>query len=98
VIRDAAIEQELRQVLWACFEYWKNEVGASPQEQLICYSWVRDLYLERFGADFHQSKLGALEALGLLAKQESSRGGHRAYYRLVNPSQAHELLRGWQLV
>lgn len=98
MIRNSEMDQDLRRVLCACYEYWRDEVEVSPLERFICYSWVRDLYKRRYGDDFHQAKLGKLVALGLLEKQESSRGGDRAYYRLVNPSQIYELLHGWQLV
>jgi hypothetical protein len=48
----------------------------------FCYAWLEDSFKERGVAPWH---LKELAKRGLLARVVSSRGGHRAYYRL-NPT------------
>ncbi len=69
---------ELQRVLMACLDY------GNP---VICFSWVARRYKAMFGGTFHQSKLARLEQLGVLAQDgETSRGGRRRYYRIINPA------------
>ena len=87
---------DLQRVLWACHSYWQTE-PVPAQGRVICYKWVRGRYRSRFSRDFHQSQLAALSRLGLLAKDDTSRGGHRRYYRIQNPEHVEALLRKWSL-
>lgn len=89
-------DSELQQVLWACYEYWQGETSL-PHERAICYSWVVGVYEGRFGTKFHQSKLRRLVKLGFLKEDDTSRGGHRRYYKIVEPDQVAGLLRKWNL-
>lgn len=88
---------ELQQVLWACHEYWQSE-SLPPHERTICYSWVVRLYEDRFGARFHQSKLRQLASLGFLQQDDTSRGGSRRYYKVVDPNGVANLLKKWGLI
>ena len=87
---------ELQQVLWACYKYWQGE-SLPPDERIICYSWVRRLYEDRFGTKFHQSKLGRLAKLGFLEKGDTARSGNRRYYKIADPNRVDDLLRKWNL-
>jgi hypothetical protein len=44
-------------------------------------AWIKR-ECERLGVPFHQARLGRLARLGLLAKEDDARGGHRRYYRI----------------
>ena len=90
-------EPELQQVLWACYKYWQNE-SLPAHERVVCYSWIVGLYNERFGAKFHPSKLHHLTKLGFLKEDDTSRSGHRRYYKITNPDQVNELLMKWGLL
>ncbi len=90
-------DRQLQRVLWACYEYWRLE-DLPPDERAVCYSWVFDLYEDRFDERFHQSNLSRLEKLGFLEKAESSRSGHRRYYKISNPEFLRGLLSKWMLL
>jgi hypothetical protein len=87
---------ELQRVLWACYKYWQGEPSL-PHERVICYNWVLGLYEDRFDAKFHQSKLLLLTKLGFLKQDDTSRGGHRRYYKIIDPDRVDDLLRKWNL-
>ena len=87
---------ELQKVLWACYEYWCTET-LPPNERDICYSWVVGVYEDRFGTKFYQSKLQRLVKLGFLEKGDTSRGGNRRYYKIVEPERVAGLLKKWDL-
>jgi hypothetical protein len=88
---------ELQRILVACLGYWNTEPVAAA-ERFICYKWVARRYQARFGGTFHQSRLAELERLGVLAKDgDTSRGGHRRYYRILDPAGLAELLKGCNL-
>lgn len=87
---------ELQRILWACYKYWDGE-SLPPQERIICYSWVLGPYEDRFGTKFHQSGLRRLTKLRFLEKDDTSRGGHRRYYKIVDPDRVGDLLRKWNL-
>lgn len=88
---------ELQQVLWACYKYWQSE-SLPPDERAICYSWVVRLYQDRFGVRFHQYKLRRLTELGFLKEDDTSRGGHRRYYKILDPNRVADLLVKWSLI
>jgi hypothetical protein len=90
-------DPELQQILWACYKYWQGE-PSPPHKRSICYSWVVSVYEDRFGDKFHQSKLRRLESLGFMQQGDTSRGGSRRYYRLVDPNRVAELLEKWALI
>ena len=87
---------ESQQVLWASYEYWQGE-ALPPRERLICYSWVVRVYKDRFGTKFHHSKLRRLAKLGFLKEDDTSRGGCRRYYTIIDPHRVCDLLRKWNL-
>ncbi len=82
---------ELQRVLWACYKYWQGETEP-PHERTICYDWVAKPYKERFGGTFHQSRLRYLTELGFLKGDDTARGGHRRYYKIIDPKQVEDLL------
>lgn len=86
------IDLELQRVAWACLTYWNAE-PVPFDERAICYSWAARCYKNRFGRTFHQSRLQDLARLGLLAKDDASRGGNRRYYRIDNPAKLGEFLK-----
>lgn len=90
-------DTESQQVLWACYKYWQDE-SLPANERVICYSWIVGPYNKRFNAKFHPSKLRHLTKLGFLKEDDSSKGGHRRYYEIINPSQVYELLIKWGLI
>lgn len=89
-------ESGLQRVLWACYQLWKSE-SLPPEERVICHKWVSGVYREQFGGEFHQSQLRQLADLGFLVREDTSRGGHRRYYRLVDPTRLAECLHEWDL-
>ncbi len=93
---EALNDPELQRVLWACLTHWNTE-QIPFHERAICYSWVARRYKTRFGETFHRSKLQQLARLGLLTKDDTSRGGNRRYYRINDPAQLAEFLKGCNL-
>jgi len=91
------MDQEARQVLWACYTYWHG-LTCPEDQRSICYPWVLGTYHNRFGGEFHQSVLRRLATLGFLRQGDTSRGGNRRYYTLVNPDRVAELLGEWGLL
>src|SRR2546429_2571 len=90
-------DAELQRVLVACFDYCSTETCA-PTQPIICYKWVARCYEARFAGTFHQSRLAELERLGVLAKDgDTSRGGHRRYYRILDRAGLAELLKSLNL-
>jgi len=87
---------ELQRVLWACYQYWKTE-SSPPHKRVICYKWVLGPYKDRFDRGFHPSRLHQLLKLDFLEKDDTSRAGHRRYYRIVDPERTSYLLERWQL-
>jgi hypothetical protein len=90
-------DSELQGVLWACYHYCST-APPSGQRWEICYSWVLRQYKNRFGRQFHQSRLRRLSKLGFLSAQDTSRGGRRRYYNLVDPDRIAILLKKWNLL
>jgi len=95
-MNEALIDSELQRVLWACLTY-SNTEQIPIDERAVCYSWVARRYEDRFGGTFHPSRLQHLARLGLLTKDDTSRGGNRRYYRISNPERLGELLKKWNL-
>ena len=69
-----------------------------------CYDWVlKEGREQMFAARWVLGgipvvNLRTLRARGLLEKVGSSRGGHRAYYRMVNPDEVGRALRILEIV
>jgi len=83
---EIANDPELQRIIWACLDYW-SAGSCAPADPIICFKWVARRYEAKFGGTFHQSRLAELERLGVLAKDgDTSRGGHRRYYRIVDPA------------
>ena len=94
--KEALTDPELQRILWACLTYWNTEQNPFD-ERAVCYSWVARCYKNRFGRTFHQSKLQHLALLGLLTKDDTSRGGNRRYYRIHDQAQLGEFLKDCNL-
>jgi hypothetical protein len=86
------LDPELKEVLWACYDYWKN-MEYPEERRAICYAWVAPKYELRFKVRFQESKLSELAKRGLLELDEFSGGGNRRYYRLVDPERIRRLLQ-----
>lgn len=89
-------DPKFQRILWACLAYWGTEPNPL-NEHAVCYSWVARCYKNRFGGTFHQSKLQLLARLGVLTKDDTSRGGNRRYYRINDAEQLAEFLKGYNL-
>ena len=88
--KEALNDPELQRILLACLDYWNTE-QVPVNERAICFSWVARRYKARFGGTFRQSSLQELARLGVLAKDgDTSSGGHRRYYRIIDPAQMAE--------
>ena len=90
-------DQQLQQILWACYDYWSKE-DLPPNERSICYSWMSHSYADRFGSKFHQSKLSQLAKLSFLKRLDKSRSGDRRYYAITSPNNLFTLLKKWELL
>jgi hypothetical protein len=74
-------DPELNRILLACLD-----CGKEKPEPVIWFSSVARYYKARYSRTFHQSRLAELERLGVLAKDgDTSRGGSRRYYRIIDP-------------
>jgi hypothetical protein len=89
-------EKELKQVLWACYNYWDNE-SKPVDKRVICYAWAAKEFKNRYDKAFNESDLDKLAELGILAAVEKSRGDNKKYYRLNNPSEIKGKLLIWGL-
>src|SRR5258708_38977926 len=83
---------DLQRIALACLDSWNAEPLPLDQRS-ICYKWVARRYATMFGGSFHQARLVELERLGFLAKDDTSRGGDRRYYRLTDPVRVVEILK-----
>jgi hypothetical protein len=72
-------------VLEVCLNYPKGESGS------FCGEWIMHA-CEDHGIPFHQAWLTKLANLGLLVKEDTSRGGHRRYYHLGDEELAKAVL------
>ena len=82
------LTEELKNILWACNEYYSN---ITSDEKQICHNWINKTYKKRFGIEFHQSKLIILSKLGYLKSVDASRGGKRVYYKIVSPRKPNDI-------
>jgi transcriptional regulator with XRE-family HTH domain len=87
---------ELLRIVWACLTYWNSRPNP-VDERVICYSWIVHCYEARFGRTFSHSRLRRLAHLGLLAKDKTTHGGTRRYYRISEPAKLTEFLNGYKL-
>jgi len=95
-IMNTALDQESKQVLWACLESVRQQPEALGNHEL-CYRWIVGRYKAKFGEAFHQVKLGQLADQGFLKRSDTTRGGNRRYYEIANPSMLTASLRQWNL-
>ena len=72
-------------LLEVCYEYPKGESGT------FCGEWIMSA-CQKQGVPFHQGWLTKLANIGLLMKDDSSRRGHRRYYRLRDAELVKEVL------
>lgn len=91
-----ANEKELKQVLWACYNFWDNESKPVDKRE-ICYAWVKKEFKKRFDREFDQSELTRLADHGILSATEKSRGSNRVFYCLNNPPEVRGKLLIWGL-
>ncbi|SRR6266542_856587 len=73
----------LRDALWACCTYVLTERDLPEEEQIVCFSWAERVHRAEFGRSLHNGHLRQLAKLGFLAKDDTSRGGDRRYYRIT---------------
>jgi hypothetical protein len=72
-------------LLEVCYGYPKGESG------IFCGEWIMSA-CEQQGVPFHQGWLTKLANVGLLVKDDSSRRGHRRYYRLKDAELVRDVL------
>ncbi len=96
-INNIEADPELQRVLWACYHYC-SLAPSSSQQWSICYEWALHQYEAKFHCRFKQSQLRTLARNGFLRPEETSRGGKRRYYAIVDPSKVAELLKEWHLL
>ena len=89
--KQSKIDLKLKKVLWACNKYWYS-LNIAQSEKLICYSWIKNTYQKKFNESFHHSALRKLTQLGFLKKVDTSRGGRRCYYKIINPQKPSSIL------
>ena len=83
-ILDALTPAHLR-LLEVCLNYPKGESGS------FCGEWIMHACMDQ-GIPFHQAWLTRLANVGLLVKEDTSRGGHRRYYHLGDPGLVQQVL------
>jgi hypothetical protein len=72
-------------LLEVCYGYPKEESGT------FCGEWITNACKQQ-AVPFHQGWLTKLANVGLLVKDDSSRRGHRRYYRIGNAELVREVL------
>lgn len=72
-------------VLRVCMDYPTGEHGT------FCGEWIMRR-CEQHGVPFHQGWLRKLANVGLLERDDSSRGGNRRYYRLKDKQLLQQFL------
>jgi hypothetical protein len=72
-------------LLEVCYGYPKGESGT------FCGEWIMSACQQQ-GVAFHQGWLTKLANLGLLVKDDSSRRGHRRYYRIEDAGLVSDVL------
>jgi hypothetical protein len=95
-IEEIVNEKELKQVLWACYNYWDNE-SKPVEERIIAYAGVVKEYKNRYDKTFNQSELKRLADYGIISVVDKPRGGNQVYYALNNPSEIKGKLLIWGL-
>ena len=73
------------QVLEVCHDFAKTGDGA------FCGEWIMHTCQEK-GIPFHQGWLAKLVNVGLLLKEDSSRRGHRRYYRIKDAELVRDVM------
>jgi len=83
---EPVIDSEIERVLMICHEYWSTEPVPVP-DRVICYKWISRPYEARFGAKLTRAAFDRVARSGFLEKADTSRGGHRRYYRVTKPTE-----------
>lgn len=86
----AELDVETLRVLCACYEYWATE-PLPIEDRVICFRWIKRGFESRFGVELTRREFDLAAKSGLLVKADTSRGGNRRYYRLVDPDQLRQL-------
>ena len=84
VILEKLTADHLR-LLEVCLNYPKGESGS------FCGEWIMHACLDQ-AIPFHQAWLTKLANVGLLVKEDTSRGGHRRYYHLEDRELVRQVL------
>ena len=95
-LEEIANEKELKQVLWACYNYWDN-VSKPVDERAFSYAGIVKEYKNRYDKEFDQSELRKLADFGIISVVGKARGGNREQYSLNNPSEVKGKLLIWGL-
>lgn len=72
-------------LLEVCLQYPKGESGS------FCGEWIMHA-CQKQHIPFHQAWLTKLANVGLLVKEDTSRGGHRRYYHIKDETLVREVL------
>jgi hypothetical protein len=96
-IQEIVNEKELKQVLWACYNYWDNE-SKPVDKRIICYKWILKEFKNRYDKEFDESEIIKLVNHGILSVVEKTRGDKQVYYKLNNPSEVREKLMIWGIL
>lgn len=84
VILESLTADHLR-LLEVCLNHPKGECRS------FCGEWIMHA-CEQQGVPFHQAWLTKLANVGLLVKEDTSRGGHRRYYHLADAVLVQQVL------
>ena len=84
VILERLTHDHLR-LLEVCLNYPKGEYRS------FCGEWIMQACQQQ-GVPFHQAWLTKLANVGVLVKEDTSRGGHRRYYHLADVGLVQQVL------
>jgi hypothetical protein len=90
------LDNELKKILWACYEYWQK-TPQCPEGKVVRYKWINRIYKEKFGEEFNQLKLKKLIKLGFLQKDDTYSEDRKPYYKIINSAELENLLKEWNL-
>lgn len=79
--RLALANLEAQQAYSVCLDYSDSE-QLPLADRAVCFKWINRAYKDKFGAALPRARFEELVRLGLLTRLDTSRGGHRRYYRV----------------